>query len=86
MIAQVCEAGTSRWHDGVCAAGWMAWPPRRGAAGGPVGGPGGILVIRLGPPMLIRVIAAGDLPLLVIATDLVMLVLTGTAGKDKAEG
>jgi hypothetical protein len=62
----------------------MAWPPRRAALRRARSETE--KSCRLGPPMLIRVIAAGDLPLLVIATDLVMLVLIGTAGKDRAGG
>src|SRR5712691_4849333 len=84
VIVQVCACGTRRWHGGGRAAGWTAWLPRRAA-------PRRVGVrteksCRLGPLMLIRVIVAGELPLLVMMKDLVMLALTWTAGKTRADG
>src|SRR6266568_1629385 len=84
VIVQVCACGTRRWHGGGCAAGWTASPPRRAASRR-----AGVRTeksCRLGPLMLIRVIVAGELPLLVMVKDLVMLALTWTAGKTRADG
>ena len=83
VIVQVCACGTRRWQAGGCAAGWTAWLPRRA----PVRV--GVRIeksCRLGPLMLTRVIVAGELPLLVMVTDLVMLALTRAAGKTRADG
>ena len=83
VIVQVCACGTRRWQAGGCAAGWTAWLPRRA----PVRV--GVRIeksCRLGPLMLTRVIVAGELPLLVMVKDLVMLALTRAAGKTRADG
>src|SRR5215470_13178758 len=83
VIVQTCACGTLRWHGG-CAAGWTAWPPLRAASRR-----AGVRTeksCRLDPLMLIRVIVAGELPLLVMVKDLVMLVLTWAAGKTRADG
>src|SRR5215472_139747 len=84
VIVHVCACGMRRWHAGGCAAGWTAWSCRRAAARS-----AGVRTeksCRLGPPMLIRVIVADDLPLLVMVKDLVMLALTWAAGKTSADG
>ena len=84
MIVQVCPCGTRRWHGGGCTAGWTAWPPRRAASRR-----AGVRIEKscgFGPLMLTRVIVAGELPLLVMVTDLVMLALTWAAGKIRADG
>lgn len=84
MIVHVCACGTRRWHGRGAAAGWTAWPPRRTAARS-----AGVRTeksCRLGPLMLIRVIVAGELPLLVMVKDLVTLALTWAAGKTRADG
>src|SRR5262249_103645 len=84
VIVHVCACGTRRWQGCRCAVGWAAWSPVRTTVRR-----AGVRTeksCRLGPLMLIRVIVAGDLPLLVMVKDLVMLVLTWPAGNPRADG